>query len=134
MYIWCGDWQPGEIPVPALHVWIGTPQQGHAYWWLRAVIKDIELGTTMSFPNYFIWNDPDSVAIFLLDPPNELATDTEESTGSIVFHRIPCPGGSTLDFTIDAVLGSEYGNMPMVAVCGRFTEEVTGAPPWGTRF
>ena len=67
--------------------------------------------------------------MFLLDPPNELATNTEESSGFIVFHSLPCLKGRTVDFSIDAVLGSEFGDMPSVTVIGRFTAEETGAFP-----
>lgn len=130
MYVWCGDWEPDEIPIPSLHVWIGTRSPGEAYFWLRAVISDIEIGEEMQFPNSFIWDQPDSVLMFLFDPPNELATDTEDSRGSIVFHQVPCPGGTTVDLSIDAVIGSEYGDMPPVGAHGRFTAETTGAPPW----
>ena len=128
-YVWCEDWEPDEIPVPSLHVWIGTWSPGEAYLWLRAVIGDIEIGEPMRFPNYFIWDQPDTVSIFLYDPPNELATDTEESSGFITFHELPCPDGIRVDFTIDAVVGSEFGDMPSVAVQGRFTEEITEPPP-----
>ncbi|MBN2071638.1 MAG: hypothetical protein JW814_09300 [Candidatus Krumholzibacteriota bacterium] len=125
-YVWCGPWESGAIPEPSLHVSFGSsPQTGG--WMLKAVVADIETGDTLRFPNYFIWDEPDSVHIFLFDPPNELATDTEESAGFIVFHSLPCPDGTTVDFSIDAVMGSEYGDMPFVKVSGRFTAEVTGA-------
>ena len=133
LYIWCGDWSPGEIVVPALHVWFGTSGSAGLYWWLRAVVGDIELDAPLAFPNYFVWNQPDSVHIFLYDPPNELATDTEESGGTITFHQLPCPGDGTVDFSIDAILGSEYGDMPPVSVQGRFTKQITTTPPWGLR-
>jgi hypothetical protein len=129
-YVWCGPWESELVPVPSLHVWFGTASPGQPGWVLRAVVGDVELGEPLSFPNYFVWDQPDSVLMFLLDPPNELATDTEESSGSIVFYRLPCPGGMDVDFSIDAVLGSEYGDGPSVAVRGRFEAQVTGRPPW----
>ena len=127
-FVWCGPWEPEEVPAPSLHVWFGNLEQPSG-WSLKAVLSDIALEDTLRFPNYFAWDQPDSVHIFLLDLPNELATDTDESSGFIVFHRIPCPGGTTVDFSIDAILGSELGDMPPVSVRGRFTERVTGAPP-----
>lgn len=127
-FVWCGPWEPDLIPVPSLHVWFGVPGLP-GYWSLRAVLSDIVLGDSLRFPNTFIWDEPDSVAIFLFDPPNELAADTEESSGFVVFNRIPCLAGAMLDFSIDAVLGSEYGDMPTVAVRGRFIAPITGAPP-----
>jgi len=131
-YVWCGPWEHDQVPAPSLHVFFGSsvPIGG---WELKAVVADIEIGDTLRFPNYFIWDQPDSVHLFLLDPPNELATDTEESSGFIVFHHLPCPDGTTVDFSIDAVIGSEYGDMPSVTVRGRFTAEVTGALPAGAQ-
>ena len=129
-YVWCGEWETDVVPVPSVHVWIGTRSPGEAYVSLRAVVSDIEIGEAIQFPNFFIWDQPEGVSMFLFDPPNELATDTEDASGSIVFQEIPCPGGRTLDFSIDAVMGSELGNMPPVAVSGRFTAEATGPPPW----
>ena len=131
-FVWCGPWEQDEVPVLSLHVWFGSPEQPGG-WALRAVVSDIEIGDTLRFPNYFIWDQPDSVHLFLLDPPNELATNTEESDGFIVFRRLPCPSGTAVDFSIDAVMGSEYGDMPPVTVRGRFTAQVTGHPPFGAQ-
>jgi hypothetical protein len=128
-YIWCGEWEPGEVPVPALHVLVVMPAPAQGHWWLRAVVSDIHTGQPLPFPNDFIWDSPDSVHIFLWDDPNELATDTDDSGGTITFHRIPCPNGGTVDFSVDAVLGSELGDMPAVKMSGRFTGQVTAPPP-----
>lgn len=126
-FVWCGPWEHDQVTAPTLHVVFGSQTQ-ERYWTLRAVIGDIEIGDTLRFPNYFTWDQPDSVHLFLLDPPNELATDTEESGGFIVFHNMPCPDNTTIDFSIDAVMGSEYGDMPPVTVRGQFTAQVTGPP------
>jgi len=125
-YVWCGPWE-NDVPVFSLHVWFGSPGEPVG-WELQGVVGDIEVGDTLRFPNSFIWNQPDGVLLFLLDPPNELATNTEESDGFMVFHRLPCSSGSTVDFSIDAVMGSEFGDMPPVTVRGRFTAQVTGPP------
>ena len=68
--------------------------------------------------------------MFLHDPPNELATDTNESSGFIVFRRLPCPSGTTVDFSIDAILGSEYGDMPP-SPCGAALLHTSPELPWG---
>lgn len=127
-YVWCGAWENDLVLDYSLHVWYRSLSSSGG-WILNAVVADVELGDTLHFPNYYIWDHPDSVHMFLLDPPNELATNTEESSGFIVFHSLPCPDGGTVDFTIDAVIGSEYGDMPSVTVRGRFTAEETGAFP-----
>jgi len=127
-YVWCGEWESEVVQDYSLHVWFGSLGSSGG-WVLKAVVADLTIGDTLRFPNHFIWDHPDSVHIFLYDPPNELATNTEESSGYIVFHSLPCPGGGNVDFTIDAVLGSEYGDMPWVSILGRFTAEETGAYP-----
>ena len=127
-YVWCGPWEQYDVPDHALHIWFGSSAPAGG-WVLKAVVADINIGDTLLFPNYFIWDQPDSVHLFLYDPPNELATNTEESSGFIVFHSLPCPEGGMVDFSIDAVLGSEYGDMPWVAVSGRFRAEKTGSFP-----
>jgi hypothetical protein len=129
-YVWCGDWEAEEVPVPSLHIWVGTPGSDQPAWYLRAVSDEVDLERQLPFPNTFLWDEPHGVHIFLLDPPNELGTDTEGSSGWIAFHRLSC-AGRVVDFSIDAVLGSELGDMPAVKVRGRFTGSVTGPPPWG---
>jgi hypothetical protein len=138
-YAWCGAWEPGSIDVPALHVWFGSGSTEHsAGWWLRAVVADIAVGDTLSFPNTFVWNEPDSVDVFVWDPPNELSTSEEESSGFVVFQEIPCPDGDRVAFTLDAVIGSEFGGSPAVSVRGRVEADVTDplwqdAPRWPAR-
>jgi hypothetical protein len=127
-WIWCGDWEPGYIEVPALNILVVGSMQSGLYWKLRAVTADFGIGDTLTFPNHFIFDSPDSVSIFLLDSPNELNTNTEDATGTIVFHKIPCQSGNEVDFTIDAVLGSEFGEGTPVVMRGRYSGEVTGAP------
>jgi len=127
-YVCCGPWEQDQVHDSSLHVWFASSTSENG-WMLKAVVGDVEIGDTLYFPNFFIWDQPDSVHMFLLDPPNELATNTEESSGYIVFHSLPCPVGRTVDFSINAVLGSEYHDMPSVTVHGRFIAEETGALP-----
>ena len=130
-YVWCGPWEEDDIPTPALHVWFGSLTATDSPGWeLKGVHGDFSPGDTLRFPEYFIWDHPDSVHIFLWDPPNELATDTEDASGYIVFRHVPCAGENYVEFDIDAVLGSELGGMPTVTVRGRYKHSVTGAPPW----
>ncbi|MBM3316801.1 MAG: hypothetical protein FJY75_03010 [Candidatus Eisenbacteria bacterium] len=130
-WVWCGPWEEGEVPTPTLHIlFLSLVDVGAPGWELRAVYDDSSPGDTLRFPNYYTWDQPDSAHIFLRDPPNELATDQEDAGGWIVFRQVPCPGGQEVEFDIDAVLGSELGGMPTVAVRGRFRHAVTQPPPW----
>jgi hypothetical protein len=106
VYVWCGPWEEGEIPVPALHIrgW----GDGGRYWSLRAVLDDVEPGESFEFPNFFVWNEPVGADIFIADGSNELSTAQPESHGWIIFEKVECGPIGTVRFSIDAVLGSEY--------------------------
>jgi len=130
-FVWCEDWEAETVEVPALHIWFGSTDPEEPYWSIRAVVADIELDQPLSFPIIFVWDQPEGVEMFLNDPPNELSSGQSESSGTITFHVLPCPGGNTVEFTIDAVLGSELGDLSPVAVTGYFRHDLA-APPNGT--
>jgi len=131
VYLWCGPWEEGSVDTLTIHVWYGTCGTGMpaAGWWLRAVHADIVLGDTLWFPNSFVWDQPHGADLFLWDPPNELSTSQPESAGYMIFHALPCGHGDVVEFSIDAVLGSEYHDLRPVTVRGRFRARTTGAPP-----
>lgn len=89
-FAWCGPYDPGSVAIPA----------------------DVVIGQPQLFPNHWLWPNPDSVEIFVGDPPNEAATDTEDAAGSIVFQKLDCNEGGEVEFTIDARVGSEFGDGP----------------------
>ena len=125
--VWCGPWEEGEVPARTLHVRVGG-FGGEARWELRAVVDDVQPGQPLAFPNTFIWNQPEGVEIFVLDEPNELSTGSDRSSGSIAFSELECGEGGEVSFTIDAVLGSEFGDGPPVSVEGSFRAPVSGGP------
>lgn len=61
-----------------------------------------------------------------MDEPNEASTQTGRSSGSITFSELDCDGD--VGFTIDAVVGSEFGNGPAVRMSGSFAAPVGDAP------
>lgn len=123
--VWCGPWEPGEVAAQSVHVLVGNAQGG---WKLMAVVDDITVGVPVTFPNTFIFDDPDGADLFILDPPNELSTQAEDSSGSITFTEIDCTAGGEVAFTIDAVIGSELGGQPTVSVTGSLSGGVGAAP------
>ncbi|MFC1799992.1 hypothetical protein ACFL2Z_03670 [Candidatus Eisenbacteria bacterium] len=129
-YVWCGDWDTWDTEgeVPALRIGFGTRNVEDHNWMLTAVLADIELDQPISFPATTGGNEPRRVLLFLNDGPNELSSFEGESSGTITFHSLPCPGGGSVEFTIDAVLGSEYWNLGPVAVTGYFRHYLTGLP------
>lgn len=130
IYIWYGDYNLGEASKPALHVWVGARSPTQPYWLLRVVTSRIELNVPLSLPRVFVKDVPKGIQLFLCDPPNELATTREGSSGTITFHKHPSSG--LVDFSIDAVMGSEYFDLPTVTARGRFIGQITAPPFWWT--
>ena len=84
----------------------------------------------MPFPNTFIFDQPRNADLFLFDPSNELSTQADGSSGSITFQQLNCATGNNgvVEFTINAVIGSEFGDGPSVTASGSLKASV-GAPP-----
>ena len=97
-------------------------------WKLQAVIGDVKIGEKITFPNTFVWNQPKGVLIFVNDPPNQLSTQGEESRGGIVFQKLVSGTKGEVEFSIDAVIGSEFEGGDSLKVSGTFYTPVTGAP------
>ena len=130
-YVWCGHWEEDIIPVETVHILVGfdpAEPQDISGWKLQAVISDVKIGEEMTFPNTFIWNQPKEVMIFINDPPNQLSTEVEESRGGIVFQKLVSGTNGEVEFSIDAVIGSEYYGGDSLKVSGTFYAPVTGAP------
>jgi hypothetical protein len=125
VWAWCGPWEDGVVVEPTAHVLVGSAA---SRWELRVVQRDVVLGRPMSFPNAFIWDQPRGADMFVHDPPNELSTQGEESTGAVIMDRLDCKPGGGISFTIDAVIASEFGDGPPVTVTGDFTSPWTGRP------
>jgi len=127
-YIWCGPWA-SDVDEPSLQVFVGTIEPPMA-WRLFVAVDDIDPGTTVSFPNEFVFNQPRNAHLFVLNPPNQSATDTEDSFGAITFTRLDCGTSGAVEFTIDATIGSEFGDGPVMTVTGSFRGPVGDPPSW----
>ncbi len=128
-FVWCGAYDEGEVETPTLHViTYDTTLTSGRYWRLWAIPADVAIGEPQSFPNPWTWPNPDSVEIFVGDPPNEASTDTGDAAGSITFQQLDCSEGGGVEFTIDARIGSEFGDGPWITVEGSFRATLTGSP------
>lgn len=114
--VWCGPWAQ-DVATPTLHV--GTPT-----WHLGAVRRDLLRGRAFTFPHSFVFDEPSNAELFVADPPNEAATDTERSRGRLFFTRISCRPGAPVEFRIDARVGSEFRDGDPITVSGRFRGRV----------
>ena len=129
LFVWCGPWDEGDAPLtPSLQILFAAPVVS-ASWHLQAVISDVTIGNPLTFPNLFVFNQPKGVDIFVLDPPNELSTSTDESSGSITFQKLNCGTGGEVQFSINATIGSEFGDGPPITVAGTFRAPIGQAPP-----
>jgi hypothetical protein len=126
--VWCGPWESGRIATPAVHVRFAGPGQTNRSWKLTAVRADVRIGVPLVFPNSFSFDQPRNADLFILDEPNELSTSTSSSSGSLTFQQLNCATGGRVEFTIAAVVGSEFGGGPSVAVAGRVNAPVGEAP------
>lgn len=136
LHVWCGPWEEGVVPAASIQILFGGPTASDPRWHLRAVAADVTPGVPIEFPNSFIWDQPKDVDIFIYDPPNELSTQDYRSSGSITFQQLRCGSGGEIRFSIDAVVGSEFGDGPSVAVTGAFRAPIDppkasgGSLPW----
>ena len=124
--VWCGPWEEGSVPARTLHVLGGDFRAGGPVWQLNVVVADAKPGQPLAFPNTFVWDQPKGAQLFILDEPNEASTQEGESSGSITFSELDCEGD--VRFTVDATVGSEFGDGPPVRVTGGFAAPVGDAP------
>lgn len=124
--VWCGPWEEGNVPTRAVHVLGGDFRAGGPVWKLDVVVEDVQTGRPLTFPNSFVWDQPEGAQLFILDQPNEASTQIGESSGSITFSELDCDGD--IRFTVDAVVGSEFGDGPPIRVTGAFAAPVGDAP------
>ena len=128
LQVWCGPWEEGTTPTQSLQILFGGPGAEDPRWSLRTVVADVTIGVPLGFPNGFVFDQPKDVDLFLSDPSNELSTQDSRSSGSLTFQKLQCGSGGEVQFSIDAVIGSEFGDGPSVSVTGSFQAEV-GQPP-----
>jgi len=138
---WCGPWND-LIPTRALHVGaLGGPPRRVSDWRLWAVPGDVRSGKRVRFPVRFVWNRPEGAELFaadLEDTPggadvrggtNEASTEQEDAGGWLEFDAVGCEPGDEVSLTIDAVLGSEFGDDEPIAAKGSFRIRVGKPPP-----
>jgi hypothetical protein len=131
LFVWCGPWDD-LVATPSLQVLFAAPNvfgSPGPSWHLQAVVSDVTVGNPVTFPNLFISEQPKKVDIFVLDPPNELSTNTSESSGSITFQKLTCGSGGEVQFSINATIGSEFGDGPPITMAGTFRGPIGQPPP-----
>jgi hypothetical protein len=132
---WCGpdDVRPGTVlQVAAIDGVKRTSDEWFSYWYVWAVPEDVEEGESISFPLPRAWDDERGVQIFVGDSvtENEASTSGEDSSGQISFSQASCEIGAPIEFTVDAVIDSEFFDGDPVRAEGTF-RGVLEPPPAG---
>jgi hypothetical protein len=122
---WCGpdDAIPGTVlQVAAIMGVQRTEDEWFSYWHVWAVPADVEEGRAISFPLPPAWDDERGAQIFVGDSvtENEASTSGEDSSGQIVFSQASCELGAPIEFTLDAVIDSEFFDGDPVEARGTF--------------
>ena len=129
-FVWCGPWD-NLVATPSVQILLAAPVLSGSpgpSWHLKAVVSDVTVGNPLTFPNIFLSSQPRKVDIFVLDPPNELSTSTDKSSGSITFQKLSCASGGEVQFSINATIGSEYHDLQSITVAGTFRAPMGQAP------
>lgn len=121
---WCGPWDE-DVARPSIHVGLRNARRG---WELSAIRRSLEIGQPIEFPNDFVWNRPRGAHLFVAAGRIEASTAEEESSRSLVFSRASCRLGGVVEFSIDAVLGSELFGGKAVKVSGTYRGHVSKPP------
>jgi hypothetical protein len=133
--VWCGPWND-LIPDHALHVAaVGDVERKRgeewfSYWHLWAIPEHIESQAAVGFPGDYTFDDPSGVVLFVGDAEtgNEASTNGDDSSGQIVFTKASCEVGDPVEFTVDAVVDSEFGDGDPVKVKGMYRGVVERSP------
>jgi hypothetical protein len=135
LFSYCDEWEPSNVPDYTFHVFAGFDPDSMAtsqqWWWLKVVVGDVIVDEPVDFPNNFIWDQPKDADLFIVDIPGEFSSSTDESSGHITIHRLSCSSRGGIEFSIDAVIDSEFHDGGTVTVTGTFVAPVAGKPTWG---
>ena len=135
--VWCGPWND-SIPDHALHVAAIGGVERHpgekwcTYWHLWAIPDQIDGQVAVGFPGNYTYDDPSGVVVFVGDSKtkNESSSTGQDSSGQIVFAEASCEVGAPIEFTIDAVIDSEFSDGEVITAKGTF-RGVVEPPPEG---
>jgi hypothetical protein len=118
----CGLYDPSFVNEQAMRIVMYDPANQKPGWQILILIDRAQAGAVTTLPTTVV---PPSkvpyVSMFVADLGNELSSDTQESSGTITVHSFRCtPTTIQIDFSLDAILGSEFGGGPSMGVKGAF--------------
>jgi hypothetical protein len=118
----CGLYDPSFVNERAMRIVFYDPAFQKPGWEILILIDRAAAGATTTLPTVVVApSKVPRVSMFVADATNELSSDALDSSGTIVVHSFSCTATAIqLDFTVDAVLGSEFAGGASMRVQGSF--------------
>jgi hypothetical protein len=116
----CGLYDPGFVNEPAIQVMLYDPAGQKDAWSIILLTEVATAGTVYTLPidNVAPHRIP---AVLLFVHRGEYSSEPEEASGTITLHSFACGATTTsVDFSVDATLQSEYHDGGQITVKGRF--------------
>jgi hypothetical protein len=118
----CGLYDRGFVNEHAMMVVLYDAGNQKPGWQIVILTDHAQAGTIYTLPTPVV---PPSkvpyVSMFVADSTNELNSDTQESSGTITVNSFRCTQTAIeIDFTVNAILGSEYWDGPSMGIQGTF--------------
>lgn len=130
--ICCGPWEEGYDDTYTLKIFIYDSSFEESFWKLFIAVNEVVVDSLYTLPST---DSPFQLFSVDVDTSNELASNTLDSSGEIRFEQFDCGPPLKISFTIDAVVASEYWDMPSVNVTGSFSCTIYSNPsPFGCDF
>ena len=111
----CGLYDPSSVNERAMRVVFYDPAAQKPGWQILVLIDRAQAGAVTTFPNVVVApSKVPYVSMFVADSTgNELSSDDPDASGSITVHSFSCTATAIrIDFSVDAILGSESGGSP----------------------
>jgi hypothetical protein len=118
----CGLYDPSFVNERAMRVLFYDPAGQKPGWQILILIDHAQQGETVSLPTVV---EPPSkiprISMFATTLGNDVSSNAAASTGTITVHSFRCTSVAIhIDFSVDAVLGSELGGGGSITVQGTF--------------
>ena len=116
----CGLFDPGFANEPAIRVMFYDPTLQKNSWSITILTEAITPGSVHTLPIGVV--APHKVpAVLLFVHGGEFSSEPEEASGTITLHSFACGATTTsVDFSVDATLQSEYWDGGQITAKGRF--------------